>query len=284
MISSRPGTGMEMLCCANVFGPMHERAKAGNQARYSHGLSIICLLKDHHASTDSLWMLKWCPSLEYFGRVWGFAWFTFYESEHKSAGSTKKGLAGIDFQNLLFLLFSTLSIPTWAEGCCRRLALPGCMQLAPRFCRPRRCELGNHQEWADHLKLWPLVPLKVSCPGSGTATQTWGTRRNFQLARTSWCPIRNSSTHFLRKNSTALRFYQNPPHTSAMPVTQTIIPNTWLRSQIQDPTPKPVGPYCFAAAVEFANYFWATGGGREKEWKPSYKIRFIWTKVKTFKF
>lgn len=127
MISSRPGTGMEMLCCANVFGPIHERAKAGNQARHSHGLSIICLLKDHHASTDSLWMLKCCPSLEYFGRVWGFAWFTFYESEHKSAGSTKKGLAGIDFQNLLFLLFSTLSIPTWAEGCCCRLALPGCM-------------------------------------------------------------------------------------------------------------------------------------------------------------
>lgn len=146
VISSRPGTGTEMLCCANVISPMRERAKVENQTRNSHGLSIIYLLKDHHASRDSLWMLKYCPSSGCFGRVCGFGWFTFSESEHKSAGSTKKPLAGIDFQNLLFLQFSTLSIPAWVEGCCSRLALPGCTQLAPRFCRPRRCELGDHQE------------------------------------------------------------------------------------------------------------------------------------------
>lgn len=151
VISSRPGTGTEMLCCANVISPMCERAKVENQTRNSHGLSIIYLLKDHHASRDSLWMLKYCPSSGCFRRVCGFGWFTFPESEHKSAGSTKKPLAGIDFQNLLFLQFSTLSIPAWVEGCCSRLALPGCTQLAPRFCRPRRCELGDHQEWAGHL-------------------------------------------------------------------------------------------------------------------------------------
>lgn len=140
-------------------------------------------------------------------------------------------------------------------GCCSRLALLGCRNLVPRFCRPRRCELGNHQELAVHLWLWPLIPLRASCPGSGNGTQNWGTRRNLQMARTSWCPITKSSTWFLRKNSTALRFYQNPPHTSAVPVTQTITPNTWLSFWIHDLTPKHVGPYCFAAAVELANYF-----------------------------
>lgn len=100
-------------------------------------------------------------------------------------------------------------------GCCSRLALLGCRNLVPRFCRPRRCELGNHQELAVHLWLWPLIPLRASCPGSGNGTQNWGTRRNLQVARTSWCPITKSSTWFLRKNSTALRFYQNPPHISS---------------------------------------------------------------------
>lgn len=77
VISSRSRTGTKMFCCASVFAPVHERAKVGNQARSSHGLCIIYLLNDHHASRDSLWMLRYCPSSECFGRVCGFAWFSF---------------------------------------------------------------------------------------------------------------------------------------------------------------------------------------------------------------
>lgn len=151
VISSRPGTGTKMFCCAGVFAPVHERAKVGNQARSIHGLSIIYLLNDHHASRTACgcWDIV-CP-LNALGGFVGLFGFPFSVSEHKSAGSTKKPLAGSDLQNLLFLLFSTFSVPTWAEGHCSTLALPGCTQLAPRFCRPRRCELRNHQEWADPL-------------------------------------------------------------------------------------------------------------------------------------
>lgn len=90
VISSRPGTGTEML-------------KVENQARNSHGLSIVCLLKDHHASRDRLWMLKSCPCSECYGRVCGFACFIFSESKHKSAGSTRKTLSGIELQKSPFL-------------------------------------------------------------------------------------------------------------------------------------------------------------------------------------
>lgn len=121
MISSRPGIGMEMFCCSHVCAPVHKRAKVGNQARNSHGLSFIYLPKDHHAMRGSLWMPKSSPSLKCLGRVWGFTWFTFPEAEQKSAGRTKEQVVGLDLQKRLFLLFSVLSIPSRAGGHCSRL-------------------------------------------------------------------------------------------------------------------------------------------------------------------
>lgn len=66
--------------------------------------------------------------------------------------------------------------------------------------------------------------------------------------------------------------------------TQVITSSTWLSPWLQDQTPKHAVPYCFAVTAGFASYFWATGRKKIKE-NPSYKKqRFIWTKVKPFKF
>ena len=111
----------------------------------------------------------------------------------------------------------------------QQTGLPDCVPLAARFCRPKQPELSNHLDQAGHdcghWSLWECVALVL-----GLVHRTWRPEETSICPELPSAPISKSSTWFPRKNtnSTALRFYGNPPYTSAAPIAEMTTSSTWV--------------------------------------------------------